>query len=47
MERTFFDQAVKNNKITYKNIRKIATIQGDDYATDCLLIILTSEIIIK
>ena len=33
----FFDQPVKNNKITYKNIRKIATGQGDDYTTDCLL----------
>ena len=27
----FFDQPVKNNKVTYKNIRKIATGQGDDY----------------
>ena len=33
----FFDQPVKNNKITYENIRKIATGQGDDYTTDCLL----------
>ena len=33
----FFDQPVKNNKITYDNIRKIATGQGDDYTTDCLL----------
>ena len=32
----FFDQPVKNNKVTYKNIRKIATGQGDDYTTDCL-----------
>ena len=32
-----FDQRVKNNKITYKNIRKTATGQGDDYATGCLL----------
>ena len=32
-----FDQPVKNNKITYENIRKIATDQGDDYTTDCLL----------
>ena len=31
----FFDQPIKNNKITYNNIRKIAT--GDDYATSCLL----------
>ena len=33
----FFDQPMKNNKITYDNIRKIATGQGDDYATGCLL----------
>ena len=33
----FFDQPIKNNKITYDNIRKIATGQGDDYATGCLL----------
>ena len=32
-----FDQPVKNNKVTYENIRKIATGQGDDYTTDCLL----------
>ena len=33
----FFDQPVKNNKVTYENIRKIATAQGDDYTTGCLL----------
>ena len=33
----FFDQPIKNNKVTYESIRKIATGQGDDYATDCLL----------
>ena len=33
----FFDQPIKNNKITYDNMRKIATGQGDDYATGCLL----------
>ena len=32
-----FDQPVKNNKVTYENIRKIATGQGDDYTTGCLL----------
>ena len=32
-----FDQRVKNNEITYENIRKIATGQGDDYTTGCLL----------
>ena len=33
----FFDQTLKNNKVTYENITKIATSQGDDYTTDCLL----------
>ena len=32
----FFDQPVKNNKLTYENIRKIAIDQGDDYTTGCL-----------
>ena len=33
----FFDQPIKNNKVTYDNIRKIVTGQGDDYTTGCLL----------
>ena len=33
----FFDQPIKNNKVTSENIRKIATSQGDDYTTGCLL----------
>ena len=33
----FFDQPVKNKKITYDNIRKIATGHGDDYTTGCML----------
>ena len=33
----FFDQPVKDNKVTYENVRKNATGQGDDYTTDCLL----------
>ena len=33
----FFDQPIKNNKVTYENIRKIATGQGDDYTAGCLL----------
>ena len=33
----FFEQPVKNNFITYDNIWKIATGQGDDYTTGCLL----------
>ena len=32
-----FDQPIKNYKVTYENIRKIATGQGDDYTTGCLL----------
>ena len=32
-----FQSSSKNNLRTYKNIRKIATSQGDDYKTGCLL----------
>ena len=32
-----FDQPVKNEKETYRNNRKIATGQGHDYVTGCLL----------
>ena len=35
--RNFFDELVKNNFITYDNIRKIATALGDDYTTGFLL----------
>ena len=35
--KNFFDQPVKNDKITYENIRTIATRQGNDYTTGCLL----------
>ena len=35
--KNFFDQPIKNNKVTSENIRKIATSQGDDYTTGCLL----------
>ena len=35
--KNFFDQPGKNDKITYENIRNIATGQGDDYTTGCLL----------
>ena len=35
--KNFFDQPVKNDKITHKNIRKIVIGQGDDYTTGCLL----------
>ena len=33
----FFDQPIKDDKVTYKNIIKIATGKGDDYTTGCLL----------
>ena len=33
----FFDQPVRNDLITYDNIQKIATRQGDNYTTGCLL----------
>ena len=31
------DQLIKNNRVTYENIRKAATGQRDDYMTGCLL----------
>ena len=37
MVKTFFDQLVRNDKVTCENIRKIVTGQGDDYTTGCLL----------
>ena len=33
----FFDQPIKDNKVTYENIIKAATGKGDDYTTGCLL----------
>ena len=33
----FFDQPIRNNFITYHNIRKIATGQRYDYTTGCLM----------
>ena len=35
--RNLFGQAIKNNKVTYENIKKFATGQGDNYTTGCLL----------
>ena len=32
-----FDQPIKNSKVTYESIRKIATGQEDDYTSGCLL----------
>ena len=36
-EEKAFGQPIKNDKVTYENIRKISTGQGDDYTTGCLL----------
>ena len=33
----FFDQPIRDNKITYETIRKIATGKGDNFTTGCLL----------
>ena len=35
--KSFFDQQIDSMTKTYKNIRKIATGQGDNYPTGCLL----------
>ena len=35
--KNFFDQSINSDLKTYENIRKIATGQGDDYTTGCLL----------
>ena len=37
MEKTFLINQYKNDKITYENITKNATGQGDDYTIGCLL----------
>ena len=37
MEKTFLINQLKNDKVTYENITKLATGQGDDYTTGCLL----------
>ena len=35
--RKFFDQPINSHLKIYENIRKIATGQGDDYTSSCLL----------
>ena len=35
--RNFFNKPTRKDLKTYDNIRKIATGQGDDYTTGCLL----------
>ena len=32
----FFDQPMKDTKVTHENIRNVATGKGDDYPTGCL-----------
>ena len=34
---SFFDQPIRNDLVTYDNIWKTATGEGDDYTTGCLL----------
>ena len=36
-DKNFFDQPINSMTKIYENIRKIATGQGDDYTTGCLL----------
>ena len=36
-ERKLLDQPIKNSIKAYEKIRKIATGQGDDYTTGCVL----------
>ena len=35
--KSFLDQPITSSMITYDNMRKIATGQGGDYTTGCLL----------
>ena len=35
--KNFFDQPVKNDKLTYENIRKITIGHGHDYTSGCSL----------
>ena len=35
--KNFFGYPVNDDKVRYENIRKVATGQGDDYVTGCLL----------
>ena len=35
--KNFFDQPIKDNKVTYENITKISTGQREDYTAGCLL----------
>ena len=33
----FFDQPIKDNEVTYENIREVAIGKGDDYTNGCFL----------
>ena len=47
MVETFLINQINNDIKTYENIRKIATGQGNDYTTGCLLDYSYSKIITK
>ena len=36
-KKSFFDQPIKNDEVTYENVRKIATGRGDGYTAGCQL----------
>ena len=36
-KQNFFDQSVRNDLVTYYNIKKISSGQGDDCTTGCLI----------
>ena len=43
--KNFFDKPIKNDQISYDNIRKITAGQGDDYTTGYLLDYISKSII--
>ena len=47
MKKNYFDKPVIHNGITYKNIRKIVTGQGDDYTTGCLYVVVKNRILLQ
>ena len=46
-EKNYFDKPVINNEITYENIRKFVTRQGDDYTTGCLYVVVKNQILLQ
>ena len=45
--KNFLDQPINSELKTYETIRRIATGQGNDQTTGCLLIVLNLKIITK